>query len=406
MDDNNITTKLFEHITNMDYPRKSGSEGEKKAASYISSIFSRYGYEPTHEKFGYFSSSPIRSVLFLIIFTSYLILSLINLAYLDNIIISIFTITVPILIIILFVRIDIIFKRMIKGHSKRFSKLEKMDISKKMNDKSYHECENIIAEYSHPNYTKHLYITSHYDTISLKLPMKAFFPIIIIGFLSYLGYIVLYIVEFVLKFFNLELFTSNWYIFLILCLLAIIFLDFLLIVRGFRTNVSHGSIDDATGISIILELSNIVKEINPRLKITFIIFSSEEVGFYGSSYHYYKNKNSFDKETQIISIDMIGEVPPLCYVKSINPIKKIKTDNDFNQEIKKIANAKKIRLKRIKFFYPGSDFAVWLLNGYKANWIYSKSRYIHSKNDKPSNVNKKLLTECFKIFVEFFKHHI
>ncbi|NVM03335.1 MAG: M28 family peptidase [Candidatus Helarchaeota archaeon] len=406
MNDNNTTSKLFEHITNLDYPRKSGSEGEKNAAKYISSIFSKYGYEPIHEKFGYFSSSPIRSVLFFIIFTGYLSLSLINLAYLDNIIISIFTITVPIIIIIVFVRIDIFFKRMIKGHFKRFSKIEKMDISKKTKNKSYNECENIIAEYIHPNYTKHLYITCHYDTISLRLPMKALFPIIIIGFLSYLGYIILYILEFVLNFFDLELFTSYWYIYLLLCLFAIIFLNMLLIVRRFRTNVSHGSIDDATGISITLELSHIVKEINPRLKITFIAFSSEEVGFYGSSYHYYKNKDLFNKETQIISIDMIGEVPPLCYVKSINPIKKIKTDNDFNQEIKKIARDSKIGLKGIKFFYPGSDFAVWLLNGYKANWIYSKSRYIHSKNDKSSKVNKKLMTDCFKLFVKYFEKYV
>ena len=69
---------------------------------------------------------------------------------------------------------------------------------------------------------------------------------------------------------------------------------------------------------------------------------------------------------------MIGEVPPLCYVKSVNPIKKINTDNSFNQDIEKIANECNIALKGIKFFYPGSDFAVWLLNGYNANWIYNR----------------------------------
>ena len=190
-----------------------------------------------------------------------------------------------------------------------------------------------------------------------------------------------------------------------LCILAIIFLDLLLIIRGFRTNVSHGSIDDATGVSIILELSRIVEELKPKLRITFIAFSSEEVGFYGSSYHYYKNKQLFNKETQIISIDMIGEVPPLCYVKSVNPIKKIRTDNSFNQDIEKIANECNIALKGIKFFYPGSDFAVWLLNGYNANWIYNKSRFIHSKNDKPSRINKELITDCFTIFVKYFEQY-
>ncbi|MFX0141190.1 MAG: M28 family peptidase, partial [Candidatus Hodarchaeota archaeon] len=338
MNINDHSTELFQHIINLDYPRKSGSEGEKKAAEYISSVFSRYGYNPIHEKFGYFSSSPVRSALFFILFTGYLLLSFINLAYLDNIVISIFTIAVPILIILLLVRIDLFFKKMIKGHFKRFSKIEKMDNSKKINNKSYNECENIIAEYIHPNYVKHLYVTCHYDTISLRLPMKALIPIILIGFLSYLGYIVLYVIEFILNFFNLELFIDYWFIYLILCLLTIIFLNLLLIVRRFRTNVSHGSIDDATGVAIILELSRIAKQLNPKLKITFVAFSSEEVGFLGSSYHYNKNKHQFNKDTQIISIDMIGEVPPLCYVKLINPIKKIKTDQKFNEELKEIAD--------------------------------------------------------------------
>lgn len=403
MNINNQTTKIFEHILNLDYSRKSGSEGEKKAAQYISSVFSEYGYNPFHEKFGYYSSSPLRLIYFNITFTAYLILSLINLVYLHNIIISIFIIVVPIIIIISFVRIDILFKKMIKSNFKRISKYEKTTISKKLLKKRIVECQNIIAEYNHPDPEKELYIVCHYDTISLKLSMKNLMIIGLIGILSYFGYIIIYSLEFILNFIELELFTYVWYIFFILFLFAIIFLNMIFLIRGFRSNSSHGSLDDGTGIAIILELARIVKELKPKLKITFIAFSSEEIGLYGSSYYFYKNQDRFNNEIRVISIDMIGEVPPLCYVRTINPIIKIKTDHEFNQELEKIAKDNKIKLKGINFFYPGSDFAIWLLNGYKANWLYTKSKWIHSKNDKPSKINKKLLSECLMLFVNYIK---
>ena len=83
----NYDNKLFEHIKNLDYPRMSGSEGEKKAVKYISSVFVNYGYKPIKEEFGYLLSSSFRKIFIVIVFTGYLTLSLINLLYWDNIII-------------------------------------------------------------------------------------------------------------------------------------------------------------------------------------------------------------------------------------------------------------------------------------------------------------------------------
>jgi len=402
LNENEYNTELFRHIENLNYSRKAGTKGEKEAAEYISSVFSKYGYEPIHEKFEYSPSSPFRSILNIILITTFLLFSLINLAYLKSIIVSFFILAFPLLIIIGFIRIDFFFKRKIKSTYKHISKINNQNDAKK----SYLECQNIIVEYEHPDYEKHLYVTCHQDSISLRFSKKGISIILIIGIFSYLGYSILYLLEFILNFFNAGLFESYWYLYFILCLISIIFLNLLFIVRGFRTNVSHGSIDDATGISIILELSRIVKKIKPRLKITFVAFSSEEIGFFGSSYHFYRNKDNFNKETQIISIDMIGEIPPLSYVKIINPIVKLKTDKIFNQELEMVARDSNISFKGIKFFYPGSDFAVWLLNGYKTSWIYSKSKWIHSQNDIPSKINKKLMNDCLTIFIKYFEKFI
>ncbi|MHA1384061.1 MAG: M28 family metallopeptidase [Candidatus Helarchaeota archaeon] len=399
------STALSEHITNLDYPRQSGSEGEKKAADYISSVFEKYGYEPKHESFKYLPQSSIKNVFEILMFTGYLILSLINLVYFENLIISLFVLAVPVLIILFFIRIDLLMKKVIKRNIKQFSKFEQIKNKNESSKKSFRECKNVFVEYTPPEYEKHIYITCHYDSTSLKLSMKTIIYFGLIGGLSFIGYFIIYLIEFISNLLNMEFFTNFWYLFLILSLLTAIFLNGLLIARGFRTNVSHGSIDDGTGVAIMLELSNVIREIKPRLKITFIAFSSEEYGFIGSSYHFYKNKNNFKSDLHVISIDMIGEIPPLTYVESINPIAKIKTDSSFNQKLSSIAKNNNIQLKGVNFLYPGSDFAVWLLNGYNANWLYTKSRFIHSKNDIASNVNKDLIEKCFILLVKFFQDY-
>jgi len=402
----NNKSDIFEHIKNLDYPRLSGTEGAKRAANYISKVFEKYGYKPIREKFRYAPPSTIRSFVVIILFSSLLIISLLNLAYFKSIIISILFLAVPVLIIVGILRINAIFKNMIKRKMNQFSKIDKLESKKNSPNKKFRHCENIIAEYNPPNYKKHLYIACHYDSISLKLSTKTIIISSIIGGLSFIAYFLIYLIDFILSLFNFDLFETYGYIFYILFASSVTFINILLIGRTFRSNLSHGALDDGTGVAIILELSKIIKKINPRLRVTFVTFGSEEVGFYGSCYHFYKNQKDFNPDLQMISIDMIGEVPPLCFVETINPIMKIKTEKNFNQELVAIAKNNNINLKGINFLYPGSDFAVWLLNDYRANWIYTKSKFIHSKKDNPSKVNKKLLTECFTLFVEYFKKYV
>ncbi|MHA1697785.1 MAG: hypothetical protein ACTSWN_02980 [Promethearchaeota archaeon] len=56
-----------------------------------------------------------------------------------------------------------------------------------------------------------------------------------------------------------------------------------------------------------------------------------------------------------------------------------------------------IKIKGKNFLYPGSDFAHWLIDGYKANWFINGSRVIHTKRDNFTNANVGLVVDLFKI---------
>jgi hypothetical protein len=99
---------------------------------------------------------------------------------------------------------------------------------------------------------------------------------------------------------------------------------------------------------------------------------------------------------------MIGEKPPLAYVKKISLIRKPRMDPAFNEQIASIAQGFDIEIECKNFPYPGSDFAPFLLEGGCAtNWFINRSRLIHSKNDKLSNVNEALVNDALKIMVAY-----
>ena len=129
-------------------------------------------------------------------------------------------------------------------------------------------------------------------------------------------------------------------------------------------------------------------------------FSAEELGLIGSTFYYIDNK--FDKDRlHVVSVDMIGEKGPLVYVKGINPIKQIAMDSIFNSLIESIAKKLEIEVKGKNFPYPGSDFASWLIDGYKANWFSNKSEVIHSKKDNIDSVDEKLVNDALKLIVGY-----
>ena len=395
----------FKHIQELDYPRKAGSLEESKAAKYIENTFRDYGFDPELEEFYLPSQSKALNMLLPVLFIGWGLFSFINIMFIPGILQYIFAflvLLVPALIFIALLKLEIIFKRML---SRNFQKIQ--DLTKQIEKGTFktpiQKGTNIYAEYIPEDYQEHLYLTAHYDSTTLKFNMKSMKLLMIIGVLGFFIYIFGYLSHYLVAIFTtIHLFAKYWPFFLVTLILFLITLGAALFSRGFRTNTSHGAADDLTGTALILELANITKIIQPKLKITFITFTAEEKGLFGSIYHFNIHKDSFQTEKmRVVSIDMIGEMPPLSLVSKIKPALSLPMDPEFNNKMVELARKLGIKLKLGKFAYPGSDFASWLLNGYKVNWFINPSKFIHSPQDVGQNVNQSLLNECLRLFTAY-----
>jgi putative aminopeptidase FrvX len=190
--------------------------------------------------------------------------------------------------------------------------------------------------------------------------------------------------------------------FAVLALVGLLGLGAFFVARLFRGNASHGIVDDGTGVAILLELAKHLKSHPiPDTQFTFGFFGAEEAGLVGSTY-YYLHRAVDRAKLRVITIDMIGEKPPLAYVKGIFLIGKRRMGAAFNQQIAEIAQALDIEIKGKTFPYPGSDFGHFLLDaGCTTNWLINRSRIIHSKQDNLSNLNPKLVQDALKLMVAY-----
>jgi len=395
----------FKHIQELDYPRKAGSSDEGKAAHYIESTFQKYGFDPNIEEFYLPLPSKLATLFLPILFIGWGIFSFINIMFIPGILQYIFAglvLFVPVLILIALLKLEVIFKRMLTRNFRKIQDLTKQ-IEGGIYQKSIQQGINIYAEYVPEKYQEHLYLTAHYDSTALKLNTKVMKWLMIIGVLCLLIYIFGYLSHYLLIIFTtINLFAKYWPFFLFTLIIFLVAIGLALFSRAFRTNKSHGAIDNLTGTALILELANITKLLQPKVRITFIAFTAEEMGLFGSIYHYNIHKDAFQPETlRVVSIDMIGEIPPLSLIKKIKPVLSIPMDPEFNDKMMELAQKLGIKLKLGKFAYPGSDFASWLLDGYKVNWVINPSKFIHSSQDVGQNVNQSLLNECLRLFTAY-----
>lgn len=398
----------FKHIQALDFPRQTGTEGEAKGIDYIKSTFESCGLDPKTQDF-VFPAPKVKVQRFIlpILVTIWGFASYVNglvaqpLGLISYILASL-VLSVPILIIIGVLKMEVFFKLFLKTSRKRL-RLIKQKVEEGTFKKEVLSSQNVWIEYVPPNFENELILTAHHDSVSMKINMNILKYGMIIAAISIMLYSIAYLIGFLLLFFlKINIFLIFWWVFLILLVFFLIFIDLYLIARIFRTDESHGSIDDGTGVAIILELAKVIEKLQPRSKITLVCFGGEEAGLLGSAMFFGEREEYFQTHSvEVISIDMIGEKPPLSIVKGIKPILSVKTDPSLNEKLLDVAKQIGIKIKTDKFPYPGSDFAHWLLSGYKATWLINSSDLLHTKNDKPEKVNQDLLNQCLRLFVGF-----
>ena len=78
--------------------------------------------------------------------------------------------------------------------------------------------------------------------------------------------------------------------------------------RPYLNEVHNGADDNASGVSILIELVNSIKNINPKRSVVFVGFGAEEMGLLGSKYFVDSKVIPEDKIHIMINMDMVGRL--------------------------------------------------------------------------------------------------
>ena len=180
-------------------------------------------------------------------------------------------------------------------------------------------------------------------------------------------------------------------------------------------NESTGSIDNASGVAILIELAKLLNK-NPleNIDVLFLWCSAEEWGNKGSKKFCTKHYNDLNQEYDLnrsnnINIDMVG-----TYIGLIDKTGLIKKKmNDNLNDILEIS-AKRLNIpltKFVKIIEPKSDHESFRSFAKKPNkefqvcCFYSDkdSKFIHSLIDTPDKCSSENLNGCLEICYETVK---
>jgi len=255
-------------------------------------------------------------------------------------------------------------------------------------------------------------ISAHYDSISTNLPFKVqvliFFIYRLIVFF-YAGIIIVFSSIFLLDYFELVPLTNFTVIFITFSSIGGVFVSIPIVYLVFVERPSSGSIDNASGVAILIELAKFIKR-NPleNIDVLFLWCGAEEWGLKGSKkflkQHYKILKQKYDLNNSFnINIDMVGTYIGLLNKKGIL---KIKINRNLNDLLEASANNLNISLiKYNKIISPKSDhksfqkLARKTRSNFQVGCFHSNkdSKYIHSLRDTPEKCSKENLNGCLNI---------
>ena len=387
-DDLITEASIINHVKALAYDRSAASTGETKTINYIQN---ELNVNNINSKVEYFSwSTPIRylmKTIYLMIFTYLLFYRLF-------------------LIIVLYYFVKYMFQK-----------------TRKITFISRDESKNLFAKIPSKRKVPNqpiIIFSAHYDSIASRIPyiiqqiLMIIIKIIILPYLATSIFISLWLI------FNIFSITgfNTFLIFLIsvssITTISVLIPIFLFI---FTSCKSTGSIDNASGVSILIELAKKVKENQlTNYDVLFLWCGAEEWGLKGSKKFVAKYAKKYNKIYDLsksinINIDMVGSYigllnkSGLLFKKAIN--------KNLNQLIKASADELNIPItlynKKIK---PKSDYISFKKFSKKKNKSFQTalfhsdrdSIYIHSKKDTPEKCSNIIMDDCLKVCYNTIKH--
>ena len=372
---------LLKHIELLAFDRSATGVGETKAINYIQEELRINKINSLIEYFSW--NSPIRLLMktFYLMIIGYLLMLRL------------------VLVIVLFYFIKYL-----------FNKTRSISFVQKENSKNL---VSTIKAINSANYRPVIIFSAHYDSVSSRIPyriQKVLLWIMRIVLLPYFSLIIFLSIWLSLNLLSITQFNTIFvYLITMVSLLGIsVMVPFFLFL--FTSSKSTGSIDNASGVAILIELAKILKE-KPleNHDVIFLWCGAEEWGLKGSKYyckrHLKELTQNYNLDKSInINIDMVG-----TYIGLLNNagfLRKKSINKDLNNLFKSSAEKLKIPLtlenKMIKLKSDYKSFHSFL-NKSKSKFQVScfhsdkDSIFIHSYQDTPDNCSDVVLNGCLNI---------
>jgi len=362
-----IFIKIESILEKISFPRFSGTSGEKTAANYISIFLRKNGYSLSEEKF--YAPNPRLNNVFLVI--KLLLLSLISFSFFSN----------ALLLVILFASIFIVLKIFDNNLKLKISKIRS---------------KNILAFKKTRKNKKILLIAAHYDSANAMRPflrknlafIQLFF--LLLRVFQYCIFIliptifVVYVFHFQFLLGILQSFSFIWIIIgsaLVFISVAMIFL-----MISSKQILTAGADDNASGISILLYLSQLVEKMKLNLDVRFLFLSAEEIGCYGSK-EWIKRHADLSRSAIVLNIDAMSRGDYFVITRGWNYLFKIHANNTLIETLKAVLHGKKyFETWNMSF---GSDDHIFAKNGFATIGVM--------------RANKKQFNSLDKFLLNFFR---
>ncbi|KKL65751.1 hypothetical protein LCGC14_2151850 [marine sediment metagenome] len=373
-------SNTIEHIKSLAFNRNATSTGETEALIYIENALMNENIKPIVEHFTWTGPMRVLMRLAYIITLTYLILFRLFLVVISYFILKNF-----------------------------FEKTRSISFINK------EESKNIFTKISAKDQAPDrplIIFSAHYDSISVKIPYK--FQVIIFSIYRliiffYILIAVIFSVIFFLDYFGFILLSD--FIFLLIRFTSItgIFASIPILYLVFVASPSSGSIDNASGVSILIELAKLFKK-NPlnNMDVLLIWTGAEEWGMKGSknfcATHFKGFKSNYDLDRSYnINIDMVGS-----YIGLLNKTGIAKRKINYNLNDIFEATAKQLKIPLIifnKIIKPKSDYKIfkryarWARKKLQVSCFHSDkdSKFIHSLKDTPDKCSIENLNGCLNI---------
>ena len=159
-----------------------------------------------------------------------------------------------------------------------------------------------------------------------------------------------------------------------------------------------GANDNASGITMLLDICKTFSKQKPHYTLYFIFFTGEEIGLIGSSYFVKHPLFPLDKIRFLLNLDVIGSgedgitmVNSSVFTKEYNLVKQINEEYNY------------VPVVKVRGTANNSDHAPFYNKGVKSFFVYAQGKTgpYHNPNDTPENLSLGKYENIVKLLIDF-----